>query len=212
MSRLWARLVAIPTYRLITMSMLVILAIAFTTSFQSGSDGAARLGFPDTFRPALPLVCDVIAGVATAIHGRVRKDKPMRRLASWFVLIPMLLSWGSNSIDHAYRAAPAAQGWGQWEQVSWFAAVVLAAGICPVAVAALLHLSTRFVEFEQRQIEQVNRRAAVEPTKPAVKAPASAPAVAKRKPAPDDLRTARRAREAARKAEYRARKRAQSNG
>ncbi len=201
MNRLWARLVAIPTYRLITVAMLVILGIAFTTSFQSGSDGAARLGFPDTFRAALPLVCDVIAGVATAIHGRVRQDKPMRRLASWFVLIPMLLSWGSNSIDHAYRAAPAAQAWGQWEQASWFTAVVLAAGICPVAVAALLHLSTRFVEFEQRQIERTKVVTEV------IKPPAVRPVTQRPKPASDDL-AAKRAKAAARKAEYRARKRA----
>lgn len=207
MSRLWARLLAVPTYRLITLAMLVILGIAFTTSFQSGSDGAGRLGFPPLFVSALPLVCDVIAGVATAIHGRVRQDKAMRRLASWFVLVPMLLSWGANSIDHAYRAAPAALAWGRWEQAGWFTAVVLAAGICPVAVAALLHLSTRFVEFEQRQS---TRRAAVE-----VKAPKPSPAKPatprRPKPAADDL-AAKRARDAARKADYRARKREQAHG
>lgn len=139
------------TYRLIQSAILVMLGVAFATSFQSGADGAGRLGYPPIFEAALPLVCDVVAGVATAIHGRVRQDPAMRRLVTWYVLVPMALSWGANSVDHAYRASTASTHWSAAGQISWFSGVVLAAGICPVAVAALLFLNTRFLEFEQRQ-------------------------------------------------------------
>lgn len=173
----------ISTYRLIQLAMLVVLVTAFVTSFKSGSDGAGRLGFPATFVAALPLVCDVVAGVATAIHGRVRRDKEMRRLAGWFVLVPMVLSWGANSVDHSYRAAHAAAGWVPAAQAAWFAAVVLGAGICPVAVAALLHLSTRFVEFEQRQVA---RAKPAEP-KPQSAAPKTKPTTQVIQAAPSEI-------------------------
>lgn len=198
------------TYRMIQGAILVVLVVAFVTSFQSGSDGAGRLGYPPVFVVALPLVCDVVAGVATAIHGRVRKDKQMRRLVSWFVLVPMALSWGANSVDHAYRAADAATGWPQAARIGWFVGVVLAAGICPVAVAALLHLSTRFLEFEQRASGKTSRaeaaakstaRITAEPAKP-VTTPKPAPRVAA-----DDLAAARREKERLKKAAQRARKR-----
>lgn len=153
------------TYRVIQLAMLVILGTAFVTSFKSGAEGAGRLGYDPSFTISLPMVCDVIAGAATAIHGRVRKDKDMRRLAAWFVLIPMLLSWGSNSVDHAYRAAAAADGWVPLARVAWYGGVILAAGICPVAVAGLLHLSTKYQEFEQRQIK-VPKPVAAKPTAP----------------------------------------------
>lgn len=197
----WRRVLAVPTWRLIQAAMLTVLATAFVTSFSSGSAGAGRLGFPPAFVAALPLVCDVVAGMATAIHGRVRRDPAMRRLAAWYVLVPMLLSWGANSVDHLFRATPTAVGWpvgGQW---AWYAAVVLAAGICPVAVAALLHLSTRFVEFEQRQVER---------------ATAARASRAPRPPAPprtgnvDEVDERRKTRDRERKAAYRARKRAEA--
>jgi hypothetical protein len=140
---------AAPTYRYIQGAMLVVLVIAFTTSFESGSEGAKRLGYPEDFIAALPLVCDVIAGVATFIHGRVRKDAQMRRLSAQFVLVPMLLSWGANSVDHVNRAG--AGDWATAGVIAWYTGVVIGAGICPVAVAALLHLSTKYVDFEQRQ-------------------------------------------------------------
>ena len=97
----------VPAYRVIQAAVLVVLGYAFITSFQSGSVGALKLGYPEQFRWAIPVVCDVVAGMATAVHGRVRKDPVMRRLATWYVLIPMALSWGANSIDHASRAAQA---------------------------------------------------------------------------------------------------------
>lgn len=153
------RLLAAPTYRYIQGAMLVVLVIAFVTSFESGSAGAKKLGYPEDFVSALPLVCDVIAGVATFIHSRVRGDAPMRRLAGQFVLVPMLLSWGANSVDHVNRA-PAGPGWTSTETSAWIAAVVLAAGICPVAVAALLHLSTKYVDFELRQAARAEQAAA----------------------------------------------------
>lgn len=199
------------TYRMIQGAILVVLVVAFITSFQSGSDGAGRLGYPPVFVVALPLVCDVVAGVATAIHGRVRKDKQMRRLVSWFVLVPMALSWGSNSVDHAYRAADAAAAWPQAARIGWFVGVVLAAGICPVAVAALLHLSTRFLEFEQRT--SARRPLAEAPSKPvevrtkAVEAPSKSPKAPRQLAAADDLAAARREKERLKKAAQRARKR-----
>lgn len=185
-------------------AILVVLAVAFVTSFQSGAIGAGRLGYPDTFQIALPLVCDVVAGVATAIHGRVRRDKPMRRLVSWFVLVPMALSWGANSVDHAYRASDAATGWPITARIAWFAGVVLAAGICPVAVAALLHLSTRFLEFEQRSQIQLNRPKSR--NLPPKTAPVSTLPAAKQV-TPDDLAAARREKERLKKAAQRAKKR-----
>lgn len=149
-------LTSAPTYRYIQAAMLVVLVIAFVTSFQSGSEGAKTLGFPTGFEAALPLVCDVVAGVATFIHGRVRGDAKMRRLAGQFVLIPMILSWAANSVDHV-KNAPANPAWETWQQNFWVAGVILAAGICPVAVAALLHLSSKYVEFEQRQAEKADK-------------------------------------------------------
>jgi len=160
------------TYRLIQLAMLVILGTAFITSFKSGAEGAVRLGFDQNYKVALPLVLDVISGAATVIHGRVRRDKDMRRLAAWFVLVPMLLSWGANSVDHAYRAADAAAGWPTAARAAWYVGVILAAGICPVAVAGLLHLSTKYQEFEQRQART---------SKPA-ESKASAPKSVKAKP------------------------------
>lgn len=155
-------LTSAPTYRYLQVAMLLVLGTAFVTSFESGTEGAKRLGYPEGFESALPLVCDVIAGVATLIHGRVRGDRQMRRLASLFVLVPMLLSWGANSVDHL-GSAPADPRWLLAAQVGWVAGVILAAGICPVSVAALLHLSAKFVEYEQRQAEKAERRAASTP-------------------------------------------------
>lgn len=204
-------LTAIPTYRLIQGAMLVVLGIAFTTSFQSGSEGAGRLGFAPIFVASLPLVCDVVAAVATAIHGRVRKDREMRRLTAWFVLVPMGLSWGANSVDHTYRAAAAADGWPPWARAGWFTGVVLGAGICPVAVAAMLHLSTRYVEFEQR----TNKWAEAKPADPAATpTPRPKPSTAKTpvQSSEDQLREQRRKHERDRKAAYRAAQKAAHHG
>lgn len=219
------RLLDAPTYRYIQGAMLVVLAVAFVTSFESGSAGALRLGYPAGFTAALPLVCDVIAGVATFIHGRVRTDPPMRRLAAQFVLVPMLLSWGANSVDHVTRA-PAGATWQPLAVTAWIAAVVVAAGICPVAVAALLHLSTKYVEFEQRQtaVEPTQKArvaapsgdAATRPT-PAARgespsaAPAGPPKQGAREPVTaDDLAAVRRAKEAEKKRRQRASARARA--
>lgn len=130
--------------------MLAVLAIAFATSFTSGTAGARLLGYPGVFATALPLVCDIVAGLATVVHSRARSDPPMRRLAARFVLAAMALSWAANSVDHVVRS-PAGEGWSGTARAAWVVGVVVAAGICPVAVAALLHLSTRYVEFEQRE-------------------------------------------------------------
>lgn len=196
------RVLGAPTYRYIQAAMLVVLVIAFVTSFESGSAGAKRLGYPEDFVAALPLVCDVIAGVATFIHGRVRSDAQMRRLAAQFVLIPMLLSWGSNSVDHVTRAP--AGDWNAWGVGAWTGAVILAAGICPVAVAALLHLSTKYVEHEQRQTERTSDSSGTRASARDVKAPRSqSPRTAQSKPADDDL-AARRAKAAEKKRRQRA--------
>ena len=174
------------TYRLIQLAMLVILGTAFVTSFKSGAEGAVRLGFDQNYKVALPLVLDVISGAATVIHGRVRKDKDMRRLAAWFVLVPMLLSWGANSVDHAYRAADAAAGWPTGARAAWYLGVILAAGICPVAVAGLLHLSTKYQEFEQRQTrisKSVEAKTPAPKAEPVKTTPETTPAPSgKRKP------------------------------
>lgn len=151
------------TRGLLYFAVFVVIAIAFITSFSSGASGAQTLGYAPEFRASLPLVCDVVAAVATFMHAIARDDKQMRRTATGFVLVPMLLSWGANAIDHVARAEP-----GPW---SWTVAVVGLAGLCPVAVAALLYLSTKFREFEQRQAvkaDVVKQRAArrAEPTAP----------------------------------------------
>lgn len=157
--------------------MLLVLGIAFATSFTAGSDGAHRLGYAGVFMYALPLVCDVVAAAATWIHGRVRTDRDMRRLAGWFVLTPMLLSWGANAIDHGFRAVPE-PGWHAALAGLWIGAVVLAAGICPVAVAALLHFATRYADYEQRlakaaAAESERRAARAAPTRVAANRPRS---------------------------------------
>jgi hypothetical protein len=151
MRRLVTLVRGVPAEHYIHTAMLVVLCVAFVTSFESGSEGARTLGYPAGFEFSLPLVCDVVAGVATVIHSQVRNDAPMRRLAAQFVLGPMLLSWGANAVDHV-KAAPVDTGWPVEAQIAWIVGVVLAAGICPVAVAALLHLSTKYAEYKRRQV------------------------------------------------------------
>lgn len=183
MSRLTS-LVSAPTYRYIQGAILVVLGIAFVTSFRSGSAGALALGYPTGFQAAFPLVCDIVAAVATVIHGRVRADRSMRRLAAWFVSTPMALSWAANAVDHV-QAAPPAAAWHPAGQYAWIGGVVLAAGLCPVAVAALLHLSTKFVDYEQRQARETQPEtttgtpAVVETRETPVEAPAPAPDIAR---------------------------------
>lgn len=144
MSALLARLtLAHVTRGLLYTAVLVVIAIAFVTSFNSGASGALALGYAPEFKASLPLVCDVVAAVATFMHAIARDDRQMRRTATGFVLVPMLLSWGANAIDHVDRATDG--------PIGWTVAVVGLAGLCPVAVAALLYLSTKFREFEQRQ-------------------------------------------------------------
>jgi hypothetical protein len=140
------------TRGLLYTAVLVVIAVAFVTSFNSGASGAESLGYAPEFRASLPLVCDVVAAVATFMHAIARGDRQMRRTATGFVLVPMLLSWGANAIDHVDRAEP-----GPW---AWTAAVIGLAGLCPVAVAALLYLSTKFHEFEQRQAKRLTPEAA----------------------------------------------------
>lgn len=137
----------------VQVTILAILIAAFVTSFKSGSDGARILGFPPEFLFTAPLICDIVAGLATLVHGWARDDEPMRRLATWFVMGPMVLSWSANAVDHVGRAPvdpiwPAA---GQW---AWLAGVIVFSGLCPAAVAGLLFFSTKFTEFEQRQAER----------------------------------------------------------
>jgi hypothetical protein len=225
MKTFWHRLMTVPTYRVLQAGILVVIAVSFTTSFKSGSAGAGLVGFDSSFLFALPLVLDVVAAMATVIHGRVRNDKEMRGLAAKFVLVPMLLSWGSNGIDHFQRAGHTADGWGHLAQGGWYAAVILGAGICPVAVAALLHLMAKYVEYEQRQAELARKEAeaakreaeeaaheeAESPKprrKPVAATPAklSAPVRSGGKPLTAKELDARRKWEAARKADQRARK------
>lgn len=140
------------TQRCLQAAMLTVLAVAFLTSFESGRRGGQLLGYPGPiYAAALPLVCDVVAGIATLIHHRVRTDPAMRRLAARYVLVPMLASWAANAVDHLGRAQSATV-WPPAATVAWVVGVVVAAGICPVAVAGLLHLSTRYTEHEQRNI------------------------------------------------------------
>lgn len=147
--RLAAWLAGLPRYRYVQVTILVVLAIAFVTSFSSGSEGARTSGYPAQFQAAFPLVCDIVAALATLMHGWARFDPKMRRLAALYVMGPMLLSWAANAVSHlgnagitAFGDTRAAQAWTLW--------VILAAGLCPVAVAALLYVATKFAEFEQR--------------------------------------------------------------
>jgi hypothetical protein len=137
----------------VQVTILAILIAAFVTSFKSGSDGARILGFPPEFLFTAPLICDIVAGLATLVHGWARDDEPMRWLATWFVMGPMMLSWSANAVDHVGRAPvdPAWPATGQW---AWLAGVIVFSGLCPAAVAGLLFFSTKFTEFEQRQAER----------------------------------------------------------
>ena len=210
MKTFWHRLMTVPTYRVLQAGILVVIAVSFTTSFKSGSAGAGLVGFDSSFLFALPLVLDVVAAMATVIHGRVRNDKEMRGLAAKFVLVPMLLSWGSNGIDHFQRAGHTADGWGQLAQWGWYAAVILGAGICPVAVAALLHLMAKYVEYEQRQVElaEVAKRKAEEKATAPKPEPKPKPAAPVKRSAVNDLDEIRRRKERERKARLRTAKRA----
>lgn len=152
MSRIQGAISAVanaPTYRFLQAGIFVVLGIAFATSFSSGSSGARILGYQEQFVSAVPLICDIVAALAMVVHGRVRDDKPMRKLAAWFVLVPMLLSWAANALDHLLRA-PAQPYWSVWAQRGWIAGVVIFAGLAPVAVAGLLHFMARYVEHQQR--------------------------------------------------------------
>ena len=145
-----ARIAAVPRYRWIQLTILLVLVVAFVTSFSSGSEGAHRSGYREEFSSAFPLICDVVAMLATVMHGWARHDQQMRRVAVGFVMAPMLLSWVANAVDHLDNAGITAFGATEIEKV-WTVWVVLAAGLCPVAVAALLYLAAKFVEFEKRQ-------------------------------------------------------------
>lgn len=149
----------------------MVLGIAFVTSFSSGSSGAEILGYPAQFVASVPLICDIVAALAAIVHGRVRNDPPMRRLAAWFVLVPMSLSWASQGLAHVFRAprpgvlvaappdlpdgTPGSPQWPtdiQWDlaQWTWITGVVIFAGLAPVAVAGLLHFMAKFVDYERR--------------------------------------------------------------
>lgn len=131
------------------LTILVVLVAAFVTSFKGGSHGAYVLGFPPEFLFTAPLICDIVAGLATLVHGWARDDDEMRTWATTFVMIPMLLSWMANAVDHLGRAQPDPT-WpvaGQW---AWIVGVILFAGLCPVSVASLLFFATKFREFERR--------------------------------------------------------------
>lgn len=135
------------------LTILVVLTAAFVTSFKAGSHGAYLLGFPPEFLFTAPLICDIVAGLATLVHGWARDDEQMRTLATKFVMGPMVLSWAANSVDHLERAQPETT-WpaaGQW---AWIVAVIVFAGLCPVSVASLLFFSTKFREFERRTTGQ----------------------------------------------------------
>lgn len=141
--------VAIPRYRWIQLTILVVLVVAFVTSFQSGSEGARQSGYRAEFSASFPLICDVVAMLATVVHGWARHDATMRRLAALFVMGPMILSWAANAVDHLDNAHVTTLGATLGEK-AWTLWVILAAGLCPVAVAALLYFATKFIEFEQR--------------------------------------------------------------
>lgn len=151
MRRVGKTLSALSVYRLVQLMILVVLAGAFVTSFKSGASGALKLGYPDEFKFAFPLVCDVVAATATVVHGQVNHDKQMRRICVWFAMVPMMLSWAANAIDHVYAAQAAARGWEQPAQIAWFTGVIVMAGVCPSAVAALLYLATKYTEYQERQ-------------------------------------------------------------
>lgn len=153
-------LAGMSTYRWLQVAVLVILVVAFITSFESGASGAAMLGYPEQFKRAFPLVVDVVAAVATIAHGRAPTPQ-LRRLAVVFVLVPMTLSWGANALDHWTRALPQLPA--GWPIQLWAAAVVLVAGVCPVAVAALLYFMGRYSDAD---------RTTSRPAEPAVGAPA----------------------------------------
>lgn len=143
------RLAEIPRYRWIQITILAVLVVAFVTSFQSGSEGAHQSGYRAEFSMSFPLICDVVAMLATVVHGWARHDAKMRRLAALFVMGPMILSWAANAVDHLANAHVTTFGTTYGEK-AWTLWVILAAGLCPVAVAALLYFATKFIEFEQR--------------------------------------------------------------
>ena len=80
--------VAVPRYRWIQLTILVVLVVAFVTSFQSGAEGAHQSGYRAEFSASFPLICDVVAMLATVVHGWARHDAKMRRLAALFVMGP----------------------------------------------------------------------------------------------------------------------------
>lgn len=131
------------------LTILVVLTAAFGTSFKAGSHGAYLLGFPPEFLFTAPLICDIVAGLATLVHGWARDDTEMHRWATYFVIGPMGLSWAANAIDHLGRAQPDLS-WPTLGQWAWIVAVIVFAGLCPASVAGLLFFSTKFREFEQR--------------------------------------------------------------
>jgi hypothetical protein len=143
------RLAEIPRYRWIQITILAVLIVAFVTSFQSGSEGAHQSGYRAEFSMSFPLICDVVAMLATVVHGWARHDAKMRRLAALFVMGPMILSWAANAVDHLANAHVTTFG-ATYGEKAWTLWVILAAGLCPVAVAALLYFATKFIEFEQR--------------------------------------------------------------
>lgn len=156
-------MVAIPRYRWIQLTILAVLIAAFVTSFQSGAEGAHQSGYRAEFSASFPLICDVVAMLATVVHGWARHDVTMRRWCAGFVLVPLMLSWAANAVNHLANAGiilsriETPDGW------IWAVWVVLAAGVCPVAVAALLLFATKFTEFERRDAMRSTEEQAPEP-------------------------------------------------
>lgn len=178
------RLAEIPRYRWIQITILAVLVVAFVTSFQSGSEGAHQSGYRAEFSMSFPLICDVVAMLATVVHGWARHDAKMRRLAALFVMGPMILSWAANAVDHLANAHVTTFGTSYGEK-AWTLWVVLAAGLCPVAVAALLYFATKFIEFEQRATAPTVDETPEIADPEIVEKPTAAAAIAAPEPAPE---------------------------
>jgi hypothetical protein len=174
--------------------LLVVAACAAVLSFEALRDLALLCGFVHRSAPLLPLVID--AGAAAGTLAWLTQDGPARSFGRKLALVLLGTSVAGNAIGHALVA---------FSDSPPLILVVAVSGVAPAVLGAVVHLAV--VALKPAVIAP---SVAVEVSKP--KPSAAKPAVPRRpKPATDDL-SAKRARAAARKAEYRARKRAQSNG
>lgn len=175
--------------------LVVVAACAAVLSFEALRDLALLCGFVHQSAPLLPLVID--AGAAAGTLAWLTQDGPARSFGRKLALVLLGVSVAGNAIGHAlaaFRDAPP------------LVLVVAVSGVAPAVLGAVVHLAV--VALKPAAVPVRVRRAAEVRVPPPSAKPVAVP---RRKPASDDL-SAKRAKAAARKAEYRARKRSQANG